>query len=265
VRYFRHEVAGNTITIYPFVCWHIGALQPDEKFIKEMVARVKDDPLARWLYMGDAGECVTKGSKGDVFSQTMDLTAQSKRFAELVEPIKHKGLFGVKGNHGNRVFKETGMDFDEALCLRVGIPFMGTSCFWHLVLKRKGSSSICAFDIFTHHGIDSGVTIASKVTKAMALDKIVVADAIFSAHSHICCEIPPRHIATLTDTAAADKIKWLTTHEYICGCAYDSRTGYAESKGYPPILPAHLAVTFKQHHGHGVDERRQSCEIFRGE
>jgi len=266
LKYFRHEVAGNQITVYPFVCWHIGARQSDDKFIREMVQRVKDDPLARWFYMGDAGECVTKASKGDVFHQTMDLTEQAKYFAALVAPIKHKGLFGVRGNHGHRVFKETGMEFDEALCLRVGIPYLGISAFWHLVLKRAGSNSVCAFDIFTHHGTDSGATLSSKVNKAKALEQLVVADAIFSAHSHICCEIPPRHIATLVDnTRAQEKVKWLTTHEYICGCAYDSRSGYAEDKGYSPILPAHLAVTFKHHRAGNVEERRQSCEIWRSD
>ena len=266
MRYFRHEVPDNTVTLYPFVCWHLGATQSDECFIREMIARVKDDPAARWVYMGDAGECVTKHSKGEIFHQTMDLTEQVNYFKKLVEPIKHKGLFGVRGNHGNRVFKETGLDFDDVLCSKVGIPYLGVSAFWHLVLKRKGSNSVCAFDIFTHHGLDSGATISSKVNKAKALNQLVMADAIFSAHSHICCEIPPRHVAVLADnTTAVEKVKWLTTHEYICGCAYDSRTGYAEDKGYSPILPAHLAVTFKHHRVGNTEERRQSCQIWRSE
>lgn len=261
MKYFRHEVKGNKVTVYPFVCWHIGAPQSDEKFIKEMVYRVKEDPIGKWLYMGDAGECVTRYSKGDIFTQTMDLTEQQKYFAELVRPIKDKGLFGVKGNHGNRVFKETGLDFDESLCVRLGIPYMGTACFWQLVLKR-GESTSHVFDIYTHHGIDSGVSTSAKINKAKALEQIVVADAILSAHSHICCEIPPKHTALLK----SEGIQWMTTHEYICGCAYDSRTGYAETKGYPPILPAHLGVTFWScHSSTGLHEKRQSCEIWRSE
>lgn len=272
MRYFRHEVPSSTVTLYPFVCWHLGARQSDERFIKEMVQRVKDDPTARWLYMGDAGECVTKHSKGDVFHQTMDLTEQLQAFCDLTAPIKHKGLFGIQGNHGNRVFKETGMEFDEALCLRAGIPYLGISAFWQLILHRKGSKGACAFDIFTHHGVDSGVGIASKVNAAKKFENIVVADAIFSAHSHICCEVPPRHIATISAAQHPDtreRIKWLTTHEYICGCAYDSRSGYAEVKGYPPLLPAHLAVTFSFIHttqsGKDIDDRRQSCTIYRAD
>jgi len=265
VHYFRHEVQGNKLTLYPFVCWHLGAKQSDERFIKEMVQRVKDDPLGRWIYLGDAGECITRHSVGSLFRQTMDLTEQLKYFCELTAPIKHKGLFGIRGNHGNRVFKETGLEFDEALCVRAGIPYMGISCFWQLVFRRGASCNV-AYDIFTHHGLDSGASMASKVTKARALDQLVMADIILSAHSHICCEIPPKHTAVLEHGGnTADPIRWKTTHEYVCGCAYDSGTGYAEDKGYSPILPAHLAITLHvTHSSKGPHERRQSCEIWRG-
>lgn len=258
MKYFRHKAPGNGVTIYPFVCWHIGASQSDEKFIREMIDRVKDDPSARWIYMGDGGECVTKASKGCVFTQTMSIQEQFNELVDLMKPIRKKALFGVNGNHGNRVFKETGMSFDESLMLALGIPYMGTACFWNLEVGRS------IYSIFTHHGLSSGATISSKISAAKKVENFLHCDAIMSAHSHIAAEIPPRHVAFI-DKDADDPIRWTTTYEYICGCAYDSRTGYAEEKGYSPILPAHVSLDFSGKIIRGRPVKRQSCTIYRAE
>jgi len=260
MKYFRYQSLDSVANLYPLVCWHIGAAQSDTKFIERMIQRVADDPIGKWLYLGDGGECVTKQSKGDVYTQTLSPQEQHNRLVELLTPIKHKGLFGVKGNHGARIYKETGLSFDETLMARIGLPYLGTAAFWHLKLQVD-TEHPAIFSIYTHHGVDSGVTIASKATKAQAFDRTYIADTILTAHSHIALDLPPRYYAML-QPRGDDPIKWLATHEYVAGCAYDSRTGYAEDKGYPPLLPAHIVITFKAG-AHG--EKSQSVEIIRKE
>lgn len=260
MQYFRHISKGKRVTIYPLVCFHVGCPQSDTKFIKETILRVKEDPTAKVVYMGDGGDCVTKLSKGSLYEQTLSIDEQLSYLVTLLKPIKDKLLFGVRGNHGNRVFKETGLSFDSELCRLLQMPFMGNACFWHLAVGRT------QYSIFTHHGIDSGVSMATKINKAKKFEEIIaVADAIFTAHSHICCEIPPRTSAMLDPAIhTGSPLRWLTTHEYICGCAYDSRTGYAEDKGYPPILPAHLSVTFGGG-GERAQSKSQTCQVWRKE
>lgn len=260
MKFFRHSTTAREITLYPLVCWHIGAHQSDEKFIKEHVRRIKDDPHGVWFYLGDGGECVTRNSKGNIFSQTMDPNDQIKYIDSLLAPVRGKGIFGVSGNHGRRIYKDTGLDFDEQLCLRLGIPFLGLSTFFRLLVKNT------VYDCFAHHGISSGASLSSKVNAAKKLNQIVVADAIFSAHSHICCELPPQHVAYIDSNAHGGlrpEIRWRTTYEYVCGCAYDSRSGYAEEKGYTPIIPAHIGVTFSGKRTHDDYPRNQSCQIWR--
>jgi hypothetical protein len=262
LKYFRYETNASEIHLYPIVCWHIGAEQSDLGFIKDIIKRIEADPLARWVYLGDGGECVIKSSKGDIYTQTMSPMAQQNELVKLLTPIKDKGLFGIKGNHGNRIFKETGLDFDETLMSKLGLPYLGTAAFWHLVL-RKGTEHPTYFSIYSHHGQDSGVAISSKVAKGQAFDRTHIADAILTAHSHIAIDLPPRYYAMLADSRRTkDLIRWNATHEYICGCAYDSRSGYAEDKGYPPLLPAHLMITFK---GTADGVKRQTSEIIRKE
>lgn len=259
MKYFRYETKEAELHLYPLVCWHRGAKQSDTGFIEKIVECIRLDPLAKWLYMGDGGECVTKGSKGDVFEQTMSPTDQQNDVVRLTRPIWDKGLFGVAGNHGKRTFKETGLDWDETLCAKLGIPYLGTAAFWHLKLRAgPGAEHPAVFSIYTHHGIDSGVSIASKVNRAVAFDRTFIADTILTAHSHVAMDLPPRYYATLGRSG----IVWNATHEYICGSAYDSRTGYAEDKGYPPLLPSHVMISFN---GGKHGEKEQEAVIIRKE
>lgn len=260
MRYFKYETKEKQVNLYPLVCIHAGAEQCDVEFIKEHMYRIKHDPWARIVYMGDGGECVTRLSKGDVFSQTMNPTEQLKWVKNLLEPYKNKLLFGIDGNHGRRTFKETGLSWDETLCLALQVPYFGTAAMWNLQINRS------IYSLYTHHGIDSGVGLASKVNKAKALENLVICDAILSAHSHICCEVPPLTRAYLdTHNTAVEPIKHLTTRGYMCGCAYDSRTGYAEEKGYPPILPAWMKIEFGGKVTGGRIIKSQNYTIWRKE
>lgn len=256
MNYFKRTFSASSVTIYPVVCWHIGARQSDELFILDTIERIKNDPNGYWVYLGDGGECVTKYSKGDVFSQTMNPQQQLNRLVELLQPIRDKGLFFIKGNHDARTFKESGLDFTSCLASALQLPYLGTSVFWNLVVNRS------SYDVFMHHGLDSGVNIGGKVNAAKKFEQFIHADAIFSAHSHICCELPPQHVAYLHN-ASEKPIQWRTTREYVCGCAYDSRTGYAEDKGYPPIVPGHLSVTFDGRIIEGYPQKNQTATIWR--
>ena len=260
MRYLRvAEPKQTKITLYPLVCWHVGASQARYDFIDEMCYRVKNDPTARWIYLGDGGECVTKSSKGMIYEQTMNPQEQFNWLVSKLHPMRSKGLFGVKGNHGYRTFKESGLGFDESLMMALQIPYLGTSAFVRLLLGRA------SFHLFFHHGLDSSSNFGGKINKAKAFETFIDADAIFSAHSHICCEIPPRYMSYLAPGSKdeEEQIRWKATYEYICGCAYDSRSGYAEDKGYQPILPGHLSVEFGTHRHNGNLVKYQQCTIYR--
>lgn len=268
MRYFRHIVEAPEATIYPIVCMHIGAPQSDEEFIKEHIARIASDKTGFAVYMGDAGECITKQSKGNIYHQTMSPGEQQVKAKELLDPIVDQLLFGISGNHGRRIDSETGISWDETFCLRLGIPYLGASCFMRLDVGSDKKHMV-PYDLFFHHGATSPVSTGGKVARAKKFEELVEADAVFTAHSHICCEIPPTHRARL-EPRSPQGIYWRDIFNYICGCAYDSRSGYAEEKGYSPILPAYLGVAFN-----GKDKRvlgttsntnkRQRCTIWRAE
>jgi hypothetical protein len=240
-QYFRHSVpskaaGGNLVTIYPLVCFHLGAQQCDFTFIQQHLARIKEDQTARWVYMGDGGECVTKLSKGGIYSQVISPQGQMDLLVDILTPIKTKGLFGIRGNHGQRIFRETGLGFDQNVCARLGIPYLGVSAMFNLVVHRS------SYDLYFHHGIDSGITQAAKVSKAEHFSKFVLADAIFTSHSHVAMELQPAVLYSADNDVS--RVRTTLRRQYICGSGYDSRTGYADDRGYPPLLPSFISVSF---------------------
>ncbi len=270
MEYFCYEHAAKKVTLYPLVCMHLGAKQADVGFIKEHVKRIAADPDGLYVYLGDGGECTTKVSKGELYEQKLSPDEQLEAVVELLEPIRGKGLFGVSGNHDRRISKLSGLDWTKALCTRLEIPYMGIACFMRLSMLSKRPSGERAgpvtYDLFWHHGTDSSSLMQGKIRAAKKLEQLVTADAIFSAHSHICLEAPPTYMACLP--SKTKKICYRELRSFVCGCAYDSRiTGYAEEKGYSPILPAYLGVTFHGSARGGLrtvyEKRRVECQVWR--
>lgn len=233
------------VRVYPLPCFHIGAPQSDATFIREHLRRIAADPHGVWISMGDGGECVTAGhSKGDPYAQIYNPQQQLDIIVSLLTPIKRKGLLGVRGNHGHRVYKASGVSFDKNICDALDIPYLGAQGFCGLHVGKH------TYELYFHHGVDSGITLASKVNKAEHFGRFVDADAIFTAHSHIAIALPPLALNSRQGT----KLR----HQYICGSGYDSRTGYASDKGYPPLLPSFLSVCFSGTKRHQLSERYAS-------
>lgn len=241
MRYIRIPIDGPKVHLYPLVCWHIGAKQSSLPFIEHIIKRIKKDPLARWIYMGDAGECATRLSKGNIYEQLLNPGDQLREAALLLSPIKEKGLFGLRGNHGNRIDKETGIGWDEQLCTRIGIPYLGVSALANLVFTQRSDQSKLSASVYVHHGTGGSVSPAGKMSAGHRAESFVIADVILTAHTHACGEcFPTRHYAYISQHVK--DVAWGSTRSFVCGSAYDSRSGYSEEKMYPPLLPEHIII-----------------------
>lgn len=248
------DLKESVIRLYPLPCIHMGSPQCDAVFLKEHIKRIKNDPNGRWVYMGDGGECATTLSKGDIYGQLLSPQLQLDALVDIMEPIKGKGLFGIRGNHGHRVYKATGLSFDHNLCTALGIPYVGVGTFANLVVNRS------SYDTYWHHGTDSGVSLRAKISAAENFARFINADAIFTAHSHVAMKLTPAALLEADNDQRVARTRM--RQQYICGCAYDSRTGYAEDKGYPPLLPAYLCVEFNGRIIEGRGQKSQTHRIF---
>jgi len=234
-KFTTKDLGGNdSLNLYPICCWHIGAAQCDLKFIHDTVAEINDDSSARWIYMGDGGECVTRLSKGNVFDQTLSPQEQHDFLYDTFFPIRKKGLWGIRGNHGNRIDLESGLSFDKSLMTALAIPYLGVSGIGNIRINRS------SYDVFTHHGAPSGAALQSKVAAAKKAYH-VIADIRITGHSHVAMELDPEFYSYADNTAM--RILKRPIHQVIAGCAYDSSVmGYAEEKLYSPILPGRAII-----------------------
>jgi len=240
--FYNHRAA--ELNIYPFSDWHIGAKQCNIDFIKRLVKRVENDPIGVWIYMGDAGECVTKTSKGDAWEQTLSPGDQLRTAAQLMRPVADKGLFGVCGNHGRRIDREVGIGWDELLCSKVGIPYAGIAGFIGIQMEDL-SGHRTSVNVYAHHGASGSTSPVGKIRAAAKPLEHVVADIVLTGHSHGCGEVwPPKVYAQLDNKNK--RIKWACCRAFACGSAFDSRSGYAEEKMYSPIIPEQLCINVKQ-------------------
>jgi hypothetical protein len=80
---------------------------------------------------GDLLECGTKGSVGaGVYEQLIPPAEQIERVIEILDPVKHLILGAVKGNHEERLHKDSGVDiYEAAICPRLGIPYFKWEAF----------------------------------------------------------------------------------------------------------------------------------------
>jgi len=233
--YEKADLEGNELRLHPLCCWHIGAAQCDLKFIEETICEIRNDPAARWIYMGDGGECVTKLSKGNIFEQTLSPQLQTEMLQDLLSPIADKGICGIRGNHGNRINKETGLGFDKGLLTSLRIPYLGVSAILNLVVHRS------SYTVYIHHGVDGGVSLQAKVNAA-ARHFHILADVRITGHSHMACELEP--MVYRQADIIRKKIENKVVHQFVAGSAYDSTAceGYAEEKGYTSLLPGRVVV-----------------------
>lgn len=262
MKHWHHEIDGSEIHLYPLVCWHRGAKQSDLNFIHRVISMIEADPLARWIYMGDGGECVTKTSKGNIYEQLMSPGDQLRDVAELLTPIRSRGLFGIRGNHGNRIDKDSGLGWDEVLCARIGIPYLGVSALGDIVLKPTSTQRLNV-SVYTHHGSAGAITPAGKMAAGHRAETYIAADVLLTAHTHACGECwPPRYYAT-TDPQQRRNV-WKRSRAFVCGSAYDGRTGYGEEKQYPPLLPEHIIIKIRAEQKNGRLRRIIKSEKIEG-
>ena len=247
MRYFRFEVPDKIVNLYGLPCWHIGASQSSQKFIDYLIGVILRDPYAFAIYMGDGGECVTKTSKGNIYEQTLSPGDQLRVAAELLKKLGEKLKFGIRGNHGNRIDKDCGLGWDETLCARVGIPYLGVAAFGEVVLKGDGARKN-AFSLYVHHGSSGSISPAGKMSATHKPGNLVLCDVALTAHHHGCGEAwPHRMIAEVNPRTSS--IEYRAMRMYACGSAYDSRDGYAEEKMYPVITPMAIVVSVSSSKG----------------
>ena len=187
---------GN-IKIIPFADVHIGSTKCDLQLLKQQVEKVKNDPDAFAVILGDLINNSTKTSVGDVFSQPLSPMEQMKVAMEVFEPIKDKILAITTGNHERRSYKNDGTDLGWFFANSLGIGHRYDYCAPLLFLsfgkiggnvKGLGTNHVnrnVTYTIYMTHGDGcGGRLVGGKANGLERRGQIINADLIIVGHTH---------------------------------------------------------------------------------
>lgn len=160
-----------------FGCVHIGHKNADLEKAKRYVKWAKENN-AYALLLSDNFENAVPQKAHMMFDQILDPQEQLDYGCELYEPIKKQIMGLVQGNHSNRTRKESGLDMDRELAIRLGIkqkyfPNQG------FVSLKSGSQR---YSIAFRHGTGTGAnTFGNSVGLLRAFPS---ADICAASHTH---------------------------------------------------------------------------------
>ncbi len=264
MEFFYKKFPKRHLNLIPFGDTHYGSPQCNVPFVRQTIDEIAADPDAYWVGMGDFMENAIVGSLSDVYTQTASPEEQAKQIAKWLEPIKHKGLFMIGGNHERRSHRATGMTPEEYISAELGrdekgqrwVPYLGFSVY--AIFQMGQCHTPDSFRCYFHHNRGGGSTTGGKVNRADKLRLIApTADAIFSAHSHMTSRIPH----TWYEVGKKKVIK-KEGYNYIIGSALEYPESYADEKGMPAATVEFIKVRFEASGSGTRDYRKQEYSII---
>ncbi len=254
----------DTLSLFAIGDTHIGANNCAEHKLRHMVKRIKEDPNAYWFGGGDICDAVVlmdvkrfdpslipdwmlegktpaeiKGHMKDV------ITAQMKRAWSILDPIKHKCLGMIEGNHEYSTMKHHNRDIHAQMCEHFGVEDLTDGAFLRFTFKHKRRTS--AVVGFVAHGSGGGRTSGAEPNKLFALSADKGVDFVLRGHSHTFCIHPPIPVLSVPEDGHIPHNpevddKWAANWgSYV----YTYQTGpstYASRANYP-VRPMYTAET----------------------
>lgn len=172
----------ESIKIIPIGDVHRGSSQFNEKLFIDVINTIKNNDNYYTMLMGDLIDNALKNSKSNIYEAVESPSKSIDWLIEKLEPIKHKILTIIPGNHEERTFKEAGIDPLEKLVEKLGLRERYSKEPFILFLTLKDGN---VFTIYGAHGASSGTTMGTIANKITSLGNILVnADIYVMGHSH---------------------------------------------------------------------------------
>ena len=172
-----HELEGRTIRVWAVADVHIGAREADVDGFGRFLKRVEGDPDSYLALCGDLISNGIKDSLTNVYDEVIPPQAQCDLAVELLQPVAHKILGCVSGNHERRSKKHVDINPMGYICSLLRIPevYRENMAFVRINLKRGNTKDHYAL-LLVH-----GKTANKRRQFAYAVEGV---DAIISGHTH---------------------------------------------------------------------------------
>ena len=255
-REFFNVKRPDLFKIVPLGDVHIGAAACDEQLFRAVVKGIARDDDAYWIGMGDYAEWINVRDRrfnaetlADWISMAdlPDLArVQMEYFLDIVNPIAHKCLALVEGNHEISIKKFTERDVYREIVSRVkGVGGMasvdklaiGVYGWEQLVFYRsRRKERAHTININLHHGFVGGKLAGSKALNMQRWLWTHNADICFWGHSHNV-GIQPEAVEEIDDVGNVRIMirRGAFTGTFLRTINIDGPSTYSEEKGYFPL------------------------------
>lgn len=218
-------VNNSYIELVPIGDIHWGAWGCNEALFRKQIAYIEANENCVAIGVGDWLDMVTYHSKGLVGKQKKDADNQYFGILKMLQPIKHKILFALSGNHEARTAKCGAPDVMAQICHDLGVEYRGLDSYF--AFKFPKTMVYC----YAGHGSGGGATAGAKINRLINMHwQYPNADIIISGHTHsMTSEIKPLPFLTPYGKVAS-KLQYLI----CCGSMLESTEGYAKANFYAP-------------------------------
>lgn len=225
----------KSIELLVLADYHYADPHSDHDAILKDIDYVNSHDNAYCVLAGDLLDCALKSSLGDCYvnlSPMEELTAMM----DLIQPIAHKVLAIVGGNHEARHYKTNGVDMTRLLARQLGIEDK-YSPDTALVFLRFGSDNDHArrhrpilYTIYLTHGSGGGRKEGGKIQRLADYAQIVDADAYICGHTHL----PASFKTGFARPSAANSSITYCTKLFVNCAAKLQYGGYGDTGGFKP-------------------------------
>ena len=236
----------KSIELLVLADYHYADPHSDHDAIRKDIDYVNSHENAYCVLAGDLLDCALKSSLGDAYtnlSPMEELTAMM----DLVQPIAHKVLAIVGGNHEARHYRTNGVDMTRLLARQLGIEGK-YSPDTALVFLRFGSDKDHArrhrpilYTIYLTHGSGSGRKEGGKIQRLADYCQIADANIYCVGHTHL----PASFKTGFVRPNASNSSVGYCTKLFVNSAAKLQYGGYGDTGGYkvPCIDTPHILLS----------------------
>jgi len=223
---------------------HIGTRYHAETELQKTVSKIRADPLARWIGMGDKCDFIVpsdprwdSGSIADWVRHDNIALDQANRYCDVMSPIIDKCDGLLFGNHESAIRRHNHIDVHSYICDKLNVRDLGVSAWVHYQFELTKTMR-SGLNVVVLHGSGSARTKAARVRKLTDAMASFNADIIGYGHLHDMIPLPG--IAPL-DINSACKLKQRKKVGTLTGCYFRTYTqnvppSYGEERNYPPTV-----------------------------
>ena len=228
--------------LFPIGDLHLGTKHCAEKAVRDKIAEIRELKNAYWVGMGDMAECITPSDKRwdiKVISDWVEPDnishCQERKVVELLEPIKHKCLGLLEGNHEDSIRIHNHDDIQKNICEALSVKNLSYSCYYRLIFRRgKGHSHYSVVCMFTH-GNGAPRTKGARMMNLLATMNEFEADLYAKGHLHDIITYPRPYLKLgLKNKIIESHRVGAITGSWVRSYKQNVPASYAEKAGYPP-------------------------------